>query len=111
MDARTDPAPGTPPDPAPPGIDLAAMAAQLQRMIDEVARVTAPALRDVAVKAAELAAVAGERAGPVARDLAERTGEAGHAVAVRATAFASAHRAPPAPPAPPPAGSPEDAPG
>lgn len=105
MDARHE----TPPDPAAgepgrsPGFDAAAMAAQLQAMIDQVARVSAPALRVVAVKAAELAVAAGEHAGPIARGIADRTDEAGRALAREAAAFAAAHRAaPPDPEDPPP---------
>lgn len=94
MESRTEP-PGAPmPGPKPPAFDVGAMATQLQAMIDEVVRVSSPALREIAVKAAELAAVAGEHAGPVARTIAARTDEVGHAVARHASAFAESHRAP-----------------
>jgi hypothetical protein len=41
--------------------------AQLQQMIDRIAAEAGPVARDVAAKAAELAAVAGEKAGPFAK--------------------------------------------
>ena len=74
----------------------AASAAPLRSLVDDVVRISTPALRLLAVKAAELAAVAGEHAGPVARTIAERTDDAGHALARHATAFAVSHRTPPA---------------
>ena len=49
--------------------------AQLQHMIDRIAAGAAPVTRDVAAKAAELTAVAREKATPVARDVAARAAE------------------------------------
>ena len=40
---------------------------QLQAMIEKLATQAAPVVREVGAKAAELAALAGEKAGPVAR--------------------------------------------
>jgi len=74
------------------GFDVQAMLGQLQGMIVKVAHASEPALREVAAKAAELAAVAGERAGPIAHTLADRTEEVGHSVAGRASGFASSIR-------------------
>lgn len=98
MDDTQDP--GTPPldDPlagngtGKAGIDIQAMLGQLQGMIVKVAHASEPALREVAAKAAELAAVAGERAGPIAHTLADKTEEVGHSVAGKATGFASSIR-------------------
>ena len=57
------------------------MLVQLQGMIDTVAVKSGPVLREVAAKAAELAAVAGERAGPIAYKAAEATQKFGQRVA------------------------------
>lgn len=56
---------------------------QLQSMIDNVATHAAPVMRDIAAKAAELAATAGEKAGPIAHKAAEVTESAGAKLAVR----------------------------
>jgi hypothetical protein len=66
--------------------------AQLQEMIDRVAAEARPVARDVAVKAAELAAVAGEKAGPYARRAADVTGDVGTRVAERSRRFADEMR-------------------
>jgi len=63
--------------------------AQLQTMIENAATQAAPVMREVAAKAAELAAVAGEKAGPVAARAAELTAEAGHKIAERSRDFAT----------------------
>src|SRR5262245_15613345 len=57
------------------------MLTQLQGMIDAVAVKSGPVLREVAAKAAELAAVAGERAGPIAYKAADATQKVGQRVA------------------------------
>jgi len=62
---------------------------QLQTMIENAATQAAPVMREVAAKAAELAAVAGEKAGPVAARAAELTAEAGHRIAERSRDLAS----------------------
>ena len=62
---------------------------QLQAMIDNVATHAAPAMRDVAAKAAELAAIAGEKAGPIARRAADATAEAGTKLAERGRVVAA----------------------
>jgi hypothetical protein len=56
---------------------------QLQAMIEQVAEQAGPVMRDIAMKAAELAAVAGEKAGPVAHRAAEMTESAGLRLAER----------------------------
>jgi hypothetical protein len=61
---------------------------QLQHMIDRVATEAAPIAREIAVKAAELAAVAGDKAGPFARRAAEMTEDVGARVAVRSRRLA-----------------------
>jgi len=75
-----------------PGVDVQGMLGQLQAMITKVAHASEPTLREVAAKAAELAAVAGERAGPLAHTIADRTEDLGHTMAGRATGFASSIR-------------------
>ena len=49
------------------------MIGQLQVMIDQAGKTAGPVLRDVAAKAAELAAVAAQNAGPVAHMAADVT--------------------------------------
>jgi hypothetical protein len=63
--------------------------AQLQTMIENAASQAAPVMREVAAKAAELAAIAGEKAGPVAARAAELTAEAGHKIAERSRDLAT----------------------
>ena len=62
---------------------------QLQAMIENVATQARPVLRELSIKAAELAAVAGEKAGPVAHRAAELTGEAGKKLAERSRDLAA----------------------
>jgi hypothetical protein len=71
----------------PPNVQ--SMLMQLQQMIDNVAVRSGPVLREVAAKAAELAAVAGERAGPFAYKAAETTQKVGQRVAERSKEFAA----------------------
>jgi hypothetical protein len=59
------------------------MLVQLQQMIDTLATQAAPVMREVAAKAAELAAVAGEKAGPAAYRAAGVTQKVGERVAAR----------------------------
>jgi hypothetical protein len=66
--------------------------AQLQSMIDNAATQARPVLREVAAKAAELAAVAGEKAGPIAHKAAEVTAQAGTKVAERGHELATSLR-------------------
>jgi hypothetical protein len=63
--------------------------AQLQDMIDETGRHAGPVLRDVAAKAAELAAVAAQNAGPVAHKAASVTEQVGDRLAVRSKSLAA----------------------
>jgi hypothetical protein len=62
---------------------------QLQEMIDQAGRQAGPVLRDVAAKAAELAAVAAENAGPVAHKAANVTGTVGDKLAARSKDLAA----------------------
>ncbi len=62
---------------------------QLQGMIDNVAEHAGPVLREVAAKAAELAAVAAENAGPALHRAADVTTDVGHKVAVRSKGYAA----------------------
>jgi hypothetical protein len=70
------------------------MLVQLQQMIDTVATQAAPVMRDVAVKAAELAAIAGEKAGPVAYRAAGMAQNVGERVAARSKEYADQLRRP-----------------
>ncbi len=62
---------------------------QLQAMIDDVAEHAGPVLREVAAKAAELAAVAAENAGPALQRAADVTTDVGHKVAQRSKGYAA----------------------
>jgi hypothetical protein len=70
------------------------MLIQLQQMIDTVAVQAGPVMREVAAKAAELAAVAGEKAGPVAHRAAAVTESVGQRVAARSKVMAADLRRP-----------------
>ncbi len=73
----------------PPGGPAGSWATQLQGMIDNLSTQAAPALREIAAKAAELAARAGEAAGPLARRAAGVTEQVGHRVAERSQRLAA----------------------
>ena len=62
---------------------------QLQVMIEEARKTGGPVLRDVAAKAAELAAVAAENAGPVAHKAADVTEHVGDKLAARSKDLAA----------------------
>jgi hypothetical protein len=62
---------------------------QLQVMIEEAGKTAGPVLRDVAAKAAELAAVAAENAGPVAHKAANVTEHVGDRLAARSKDLAA----------------------
>jgi len=62
---------------------------QLQEMIEGAGKTAGPVLRDVAAKAAELAAVAAENAGPVAHKAADVTGAVGDKLASRSKDLAA----------------------
>ena len=70
------------------------MLVQLQQMIDTLATQAAPVMREVAAKAAELAAVAGEKAGPLAHRAAGMTENVGQRVAARSKELATELRQP-----------------
>jgi hypothetical protein len=70
------------------------MLAQLQQMIDTLAMQAGPVMREVAAKAAELAAVAGTKAGPLAHKAAGMTESVGQRVAARSKEMAADLRRP-----------------
>ncbi len=70
------------------------MLVQLQQMIDTLATQAAPVMREVAAKAAELAAVAGTKAGPIAHKAAGVTEMVGQRVAARSKDLAAELRRP-----------------
>lgn len=70
------------------------MLVQLQQMIDTLATSAAPVMREVAAKAAELAAVAGEKAGPLAHRAAGVTEQVGQRLAARSKVLATELRQP-----------------
>ena len=72
---------------------------QLDTIIENVTSYATPVLREIAARAAELAAKAGQAAGPIAQKAATKTGEVGDIVALKSRAFASDLRAEPASPA------------
>ncbi|MDL2334970.1 MAG: hypothetical protein QFC55_02925 [Chloroflexota bacterium] len=70
------------------------MLVQLQQMIDTLATQAGPVMREVAAKAAELAAVAGTKAGPLAHRAAGMTEVAGQKLAARSKEVAADLRKP-----------------
>ena len=96
MDAPSTPPPGPEPEPAPEANETrqARWVSQLQAMIDDVATAAGPTLREVAAKAAELAAKAGDAAGPIAHKAASVTGDVGQRVATRSRDLAADLRRP-----------------
>lgn len=65
------------------------MLAQLQSMIDSVATQAAPVVRQIGAKAAELAAVAADRAGPLVHRAADATADASGRLAERSRTWAA----------------------
>ena len=70
------------------------MLVQLQQMIDTLATQAGPVMREVAAKAAELAAMAGTNAGPIAHKAAGVTEMVGQRVAARSKDLAAELRRP-----------------
>ena len=62
---------------------------QLDSIIENLGSYAAPVLREIAARAAELAAKAGEAAGPMAHKAAEKTGEVGGRLATKGREVAS----------------------
>jgi hypothetical protein len=82
----------TPPEQEPTSgrsVDVQAMVSQLQQMIEQVATAATPALKEVAAKAAELAASAAVHAGPIAHKVANQTDRVGKVVASKGRGIAS----------------------
>jgi hypothetical protein len=65
------------------------MISQLQQMIDSIATQAAPVVRQVGIKAAELAAAAADRAGPIAHKAADATADASVKIAERSRVLAA----------------------
>ncbi len=65
------------------------MVAQLQSMIDSIATQAGPVVRQVGIKAAELAAAAADRAGPIAHKAADATADASVKIAERSRVIAA----------------------
>ena len=65
------------------------MIGQLQSMIDSVATQAAPVVRQIGAKAAELAAVAADRAGPLAHKAADATADASGRLAEKSRTWAA----------------------
>lgn len=74
---------------APAGNTAERMIAQLQSMIDSIATQAAPVVRQVGIKAAELAAAAADRAGPIAHKAADVTADASVKIAERSRVLAA----------------------
>jgi len=92
MDSEQQKPPEPQPEPEPTGgrsVDVQAMVSQLQQMIEQVATAATPALKEVAAKAAELAASAAVHAGPIAHRVANKTDQVGKSVASKGRGFAS----------------------
>ncbi len=70
------------------------MLRQLQQMIDQLAVQAGPPMREIAAKAAELAALAAQRAGPLAVKAAEKTQVYGERFAARSKEVAAELRTP-----------------
>jgi len=73
----------------PAGTTAERMVAQLQSMIDTIATQAAPVVRQVGIKAAELAAAAADRAGPIAHKAADATADASVKIAERSRVIAA----------------------
>lgn len=65
------------------------MLGQLQSMIDSVATQAGPVVRQIGAKAAELAAVAADRAGPLAHKAADVTADASGRIAEKSRTWAA----------------------
>jgi hypothetical protein len=89
-DARTL-VPGRPDD-STPGNEPNAAIRQLEAIIGNLTTFATPVLREIAARAAELAAKAGEAAGPVAHKAAAATEQVGERLAVKGHGIASGLR-------------------
>jgi hypothetical protein len=99
--STVDATPDLPDAAASPGSTRDPVLKQLDTIIENVTNYATPVVREIAARAAELAAKAGQAAGPIAQKAAEKTGEVGDIVALKSRAFASDLRAEPASPAVP----------
>jgi hypothetical protein len=80
------------PDDSTPGNEPNAAIRQLEAIIGNLTTFATPVLREIAARAAELAAKAGEAAGPVAHKAAGMTEEVGERLAVKGHEIASGLR-------------------
>lgn len=71
------------------GATAEGMLGQLQAMIDQIATQAAPVVRQIGAKAAELAAAAADRAGPIAHKAADATADASVKIAERSRGLAA----------------------
>lgn len=94
VDATSNPTDAAPEGAGRPRAAGREMLVQLQQMIDTLATQAAPVMREVAAKAAELAAVAGQKAGPLAHKAAGVTESVGQRVAARSKEMAADLRRP-----------------
>lgn len=97
IDAATDESHGAAlvpsrPDDLPPGNEPNAAIRQLEAIIQNLSTFATPVLREIAARGAELAAKAGEAAGPVAHKAAAVTEEVGGRLAVKGHEIASGLR-------------------
>jgi hypothetical protein len=81
-----------PPDESTPGNEPHAAIRQLEAIIGNLTTFATPVLREIAARAAELAAKAGEAAGPVAHKAAAATEQVGERLAVKGHEIASGLR-------------------
>jgi hypothetical protein len=80
------------PDDSTPGNEPNAAIRQLETIIGNLTTFATPVLREIAARAAELAAKAGEAAGPVAHKAAAATEQVGERLAVKGHGIASGLR-------------------
>jgi hypothetical protein len=87
--AWTAPGDGSAPPAGDPKAGAERMLGQLQSMIDTVATQAAPVVRQIGAKAAELAAIAADRAGPLAHKAADATADASVRLAEKSRTWAA----------------------
>ncbi len=84
-----DPSGLVPAGPGSPEPTTAPVVSQLDSIIENLAGYAVPVLREIAARAADLAAEAGEAAGPMAHKAAEKTEEVGGRLAIKGREVAS----------------------
>jgi len=91
-DAADDQESGWSTAPADPDSAGAKMISQLQSMIDSIATQAAPTARQIGIKAAELTAIAADRAGPIAHKAGDAAADVSGKLAVRSREWAETMR-------------------